>query len=182
MNGQRNNCTCPPDDCARDVARCLAGDRAAGDRLARKFTPLVGAIVCRVLGRDRAQDWDDARQTAFCRLFAKLHQFRHECPFCKYVAAVAVNVALTVRERGGALSDSLEQIGLEPAVADPLVSRWNVDCIEAHQQRFPPAWRQTLELKDEGLTHEQIAERLGVQRRTIQNWLTHMRERLRECV
>jgi RNA polymerase sigma factor (sigma-70 family) len=150
--------------------------------LASKFTPLVRAIVCRVLGPDGAGDWDDASQTAFCRLFAKLDQFRNECPFCKYVAVVAVNVALTVRDRGGARADSIEQMGLEPATPDPLVSRVTRDCIEEHQRRFPSAWRRALELKDEGLTHEQIAERLGVQRRTIQNWLTHMRERLRECV
>lgn len=150
--------------------------------MASKFTPLVRAIVCRVLGREGARDWDDASQTAFCRLFAKLYQFRNECPFCKYVAAVTVNVALTVRDRGGARADSIEQIGLDPAIPDPLVSRVTLECIEEHHRRFPPAWRRLLELKDEGLTHEQIAECLGVQRRTIQNWLTHIRERLRECV
>jgi hypothetical protein len=48
-------CDCPPDDCAARVRRFLAGDPGAGDELARKFTPLVQAIVLAVQGVTREE-------------------------------------------------------------------------------------------------------------------------------
>ncbi len=60
-------CDCPPDDCAGRVRLHLAGDRAAGDALARKFAGLVRSIVQRVLGPGRREEWDDACQAVFLR-------------------------------------------------------------------------------------------------------------------
>ena len=85
MNYDRKNCACPPDDCSTEIARCLAGDRTAGDRLTVMFTPSIRAMGSRILGGERISDWDDLIQTVFLRIFSKLSQFRGDCPFCPWL-------------------------------------------------------------------------------------------------
>jgi hypothetical protein len=58
----RHHCNCPPFDCSALVARCLSGDGQAGEEVYRKFQPLVWAIVTRVLGPQRSDEWEDACQ------------------------------------------------------------------------------------------------------------------------
>src|SRR4051812_30254032 len=65
-------CDCPPDDCTARVQEYLDGRRDAGDALVRKFTPLVDGVVRRVLGRGRREEWEDAGQAVFLRVFANL--------------------------------------------------------------------------------------------------------------
>src|SRR4051794_11074928 len=89
-------CNCPPDDCADRVRRYLAGERAAGDELVAKFQALVRSIVQRVLGPGRREEWDDARQAVFLRLFANLHRWEQRAPFCKWLAVVAARRAIDV--------------------------------------------------------------------------------------
>jgi DNA-directed RNA polymerase specialized sigma24 family protein len=57
------------------VRRYLAGDRGAGDELSRKFTPLVRAIVRRVLRSRRSEDWEEASQEIFLRIFDRLDRW-----------------------------------------------------------------------------------------------------------
>src|SRR5262245_66586112 len=132
-------CDCPPDDCAGRVSRYLAGERAAGDELAVKFTPLVRSIVQRVLGNGRRGEWDDAGQTIFLRAFANLHRWEERCPFCKWLAVVAARRAIDL----GRLPESPTCMSLEqvpdnrPAPPDAdLLER--VDGIVA---RFPAEWK-----------------------------------------
>ena len=71
-------CDCPPDNCAEKVSLFLAGDRPAGDALVGKFTALVRSIVQRVLGPGRREEWDDACQAVFLRVFANLQQWQEK--------------------------------------------------------------------------------------------------------
>src|SRR5437660_11017214 len=87
-------CDCPPDDCAGKVSLFLLGERAAGDALVNKFTGLVRSIVQRVLGPGRREEWDDACQAIFLRLFTNLHKWDNRCPFCKWLAVVAARRAI----------------------------------------------------------------------------------------
>jgi DNA-directed RNA polymerase specialized sigma24 family protein len=116
-------CDCPPDDCAGRVKAFLGGDRSAGDELARKFTPVVRAVVSRVLGLGRREDWDDACQTIFLRLFTNLGRWEGRCPFCKWLAVVAARRAIDLGrlptvETGR--TQALEQVpDLRPESPDP---------------------------------------------------------------
>jgi DNA-directed RNA polymerase specialized sigma subunit len=71
---------CPPNDCAGRVRRYLVGNREAGNELARKFTPVIWAIVKQVLGRGRREEWEDLSQIIFLRVFAKLEKWEARCP------------------------------------------------------------------------------------------------------
>jgi len=171
-------CDCPPDDCAGKVATYLAGDRSAGDALVEKFTPLVRAVVARVLGPQRREDWDDACQTIFLRLFSNLNQWGQRCPFCKWLAVVAARRAIDLSR-----VPLQPQTSLATEVVAPPSSRPDADTIErihALVQRFPPQWREVWQLWLAGMPREEIARRSGKSLRTIQYWLAEMLDYLRE--
>ena len=172
------DCDCPPEDCAGRAAAFQAGDRSAGDALARKFSPVVRAIVARVLGPGRREDWDDACQTIFLRLFRNLGQWGGRCPFCKWLAIVAARRAIDLAKvptRPGPFS--LEQVpDKRPAPPD----QETLDRIARIVERFPPEWRQAWEGYVAGEKREAIAERLERSLRTVQYWLAEMLDQIRE--
>jgi RNA polymerase sigma-70 factor (ECF subfamily) len=176
-------CDCPPDDCQGRVQAFLAGDREAGDDLARKFTPLVRAIVGRVLGLARREEWEDACQTIFLRLFSNLYRWEKKCPFCKWLAVVAARRAIDL----GRLNVpppwpgrvALEQL---PDQRPSSLDRETLEQIENAVARFPPPWREVWEAWLGGERREEIARRAGKSLRTIQYWLAEMLDQLRETL
>jgi RNA polymerase sigma factor (sigma-70 family) len=173
-------CDCPPDNCAARVSLYLAGDRAAGDALARKFTPLVRSIVQRVLGPDRREEWDDACQTIFLRLFANLKKWEERCPFCKWLAVVAARRTIDL----GRMVDPVKRLPLEE-IADPRPEppdRETIERIEQAVAALPPEWQQLWEWWVQGLRRDEMARRSGKSLRTIQYWLAEMLDQLRECL
>jgi DNA-directed RNA polymerase specialized sigma24 family protein len=173
-------CDCPPDDCAAHVRAYLQGDRAAGDHLARKFTPLVQSIAQRILGPARREEWDDARQAVFLLVFGKLDLWGAQCPFCKWLAVVAarrvIDLARTPAPPGGLpLGDLAER---RPAGLPPET----IDCIQRVLAELPPEWRRVYEMTIQGEPREAIARELGKSVRTIQYWLAAVRERLSACL
>jgi RNA polymerase sigma factor (sigma-70 family) len=172
------DCDCPPDDCAGRVAAYLGGERGAGDALVAKFTPLVRAVVARVLGPHRREDWDDACQTIFLRLFSNLDQWGNRCPFCKWLAVVAARRAI-----------DLSRVPMQPEtplaheVAAPQSDPPDPETLERIQRivaGFPPEWREVWQGWVAGTPREELARRSGKSLRTIQYWLAEMLDQLRE--
>jgi len=175
-------CDCPPYDCAGLVARCLAGDRAAGDELARKFTPLVAAIVQRVLGPSRREEWDDVRQSVFLRVFSRLHTWQQRCPFCKWLAIVAARRAIDCLDTATVpLSLTTDEVA-QPERGSPLDAD-TIAAIEARVSRWTDPNRvQLYRWMLEGVPREEMARRLGKSVRTIQYMLASIRDELAECL
>jgi RNA polymerase sigma factor (sigma-70 family) len=176
------HCDCPPFDCSALVARCLAGDRLAGEELYRKFRPLVWAIVTRVLGPERSDEWEDACQAIWVRILERLKTWEQRCPFCQWLAVVAARRAVDFQRQRHLIGlpnpDAVPGPTPRPAPLDP-------DEIERIRQQvagFPEDWRRVWELHLAGVNHEEIAREVGKARRTIQYWLAEMREQLRQCV
>jgi RNA polymerase sigma-70 factor (ECF subfamily) len=173
-------CDCPPDDCAGKVRRYLAGDRAAGDALAEKFGALVRSIVQRVLGPGRREEWDDACQAIFLRLFSNLPRWEERCPFCKWLAVVAARRAIDLSR----LPDPMQRLPLGE-IADPrppAPDRETIERIEQAVARFPPQWRQVWDWWVQGVRREEMAKRAGKSLRTVQYWLAEMLDQLRESL
>jgi RNA polymerase sigma factor (sigma-70 family) len=173
-------CDCPPDDCAARVRQYLAGDAAAGEALARKFTPLVHRLVQNVLGPQRRQEWDDACQAIFLRLFSNLAKWEQRCPFCKWVAVVAARRAIDITR----LPAPMEPL---PAaeLADPHTQPADPELLQRVEQAvagFPPEWRELWQMWMQGVPREEMAQRLGKSVRTVQYWLAEMLDRLQERV
>jgi RNA polymerase sigma factor (sigma-70 family) len=177
-------CESPLCDCAELRRRYLAGDRAAGDALVEKLRPLVRAIVKKVLGPERRQEHDDATQTVFWRMFAKLAMWEDKCPFCKWVQAVAVNKCIEIRRsadlaraRDEALADLARRRQQRP-IASPEMK----ECIDQAIAQLPSdEWRRVYHLVIDGMQRKEIAAAMGRSPRTIQNWLEAIRDRLQPC-
>ncbi len=171
-------CDCPPDNCAGRVALYLAGDRAAGDALACKFAPLVRGVVSRVLGPSRREQWDDACQAVFLRVFSQLRRWEQRCPFCKWLAVVAARRAIDLSR----MTDATVQLPAEelPDRRPPPPDRETIERIDKVVQCFPPEWRQVWEGWVQGLSREEMARQAGKSLRTIQYWLAEMLDQLRE--
>jgi RNA polymerase sigma factor (sigma-70 family) len=175
-------CDCPPDDCAAKVRRYLAGDRAAGDDLVRKFTPLVQAIARRVLGRGLQDLWDDASQLAFLKVFARLETWAGRCPFCDWVAVVATRRILDHSQQ---LRSALPTVELPREIADPhpcFLARETVECVDRVITSLPAEWKKAYQLAIDGEDRQAIARTLGKSVRTIQYWLAAIREAMEDCL
>lgn len=173
-------CDCPPDNCAEKVRLFLEGQRPAGDALVAKFDALVRSIVQRVLGSSRREEWDDACQAIFLRVFSNLGNWEQRCPFCKWLAVVAARRAIDVSK----LPSLMERLP-EGDVADPRPpppDRETVERIEQAVSRFPPEWQRVWALWRDGKPREEMARELGKSVRTIQYWLAEMFDQLREYV
>jgi RNA polymerase sigma factor (sigma-70 family) len=157
----------------------LAGDRGVGDELARKFTPLVRALVRRVLRSQSCEDWDDACQTIFLRMFERLDRWEARCPFCKWLAVVAAKRAIDAR-------DPHPTCSLPPSeIADPRpppLTAATIARLERARTDLPPEWRRAYDRAIQGTTREEIARAEGKSVRTIQYWLAAVRDRLLACL
>jgi RNA polymerase sigma-70 factor (ECF subfamily) len=173
-------CDCPPDNCAQKVKLYLAGDRSAGDDLVRKFTALVRSVVQRVLGNGRREEWDDACQAIFLRLFGNLDKWGERCPFCKWLAVVAARRAIDLAR----LADPMDRL---PAaeIADPRPEPPAPDTLERIEQavaRFPPEWRELWGWWVQGVRRDEMARRCGKSLRTVQYRLAEMLDQVREAL
>lgn len=179
----------PPMDRDRVLAdRYIAGDRAAGEEIYTIISSMVRAVVIRVLGPQRADEWDDVFQAAFLRIFAKLGQWRGECPLLNYAAVVAARVAIqSIRRKSVTIlspdCETLRAIASpEPDPASRAASDEAIRYLEQERQQFPPQWQVVLELHGTGVNHDEIARRVGKSRRTVQYWLAEMYDRLLPCL
>jgi RNA polymerase sigma factor (sigma-70 family) len=172
-------CDCPPYDCAARVKGYLDGDRSAGDELARKFTPLVKAIVRRVLRLEERGDWDDASQEIFLVLFKRLDKWEGRCPFCKWLAVVAARRALDARDPHPTRPLPSGEI-VDPR--SPPLSPETIDRIKKVLADLPIERRQAYDQSLEGVPREEIARAAGKSVRMIQYWLADVRKELLSCL
>lgn len=176
-------CDCPPDNCAEKVECYLNGDHSTGNALAQKFTRLIQSIVSRVLGPSRREEWDDAVQMVFLRLFANLDQWDQRCPFCKWLAVVAARRAIDVSRMSNHRADV--QSLTEKDVMDPRSESTDHETvlrIEEQVKKFPAEWQQVWTMWMEGHSREEMSEAMKKSVRTIQYWLAEMFEQLRNCL
>jgi RNA polymerase sigma factor (sigma-70 family) len=148
--------------------------------LAEHFQPLVGRIVQRVLGPQRREEWEDARQAVFLRLFARLSCWQGRAPFCKWLAVVAARRAIDFTRAAdppGPLP-VIEPADRRPAPMD-LETR---ECIGRTLSRIPPEWRTVFDLVAQGTPRDEVARRLGRSVRTVQYWLAEIRDQLMRCL
>ena len=174
-----------PESEAEDVARAVAGDPAAFERLYRIHVPRILALARRMAG---AADAEELTQDVFVRAWQKLGSFRGESSLATWLHRMAVNVIIerfrtlaTKRERF--LPDGDDAISRMPAAASA-ARGWDVGLdLESAVDRLPPGARSVFVLHDvEGYKHEEIAEMLGVTSGATKAQLHRARLLLREAL
>ncbi|HKQ97492.1 MAG TPA: sigma-70 family RNA polymerase sigma factor [Candidatus Polarisedimenticolia bacterium] len=182
------------DDEIRLVERARAGDLQAFADLFRRHHR---AVYRTVLGLScRAEDAEDAVQTAFVNAWQHLHQFEGRSRFATWVTRIAINEALGKIRDGGRLeplaADGVEDEedfmprNLRPWEDDPETLRSRDErreLVEKAILALPPRYRAAVLLRDiQGMTAEEAAEALGLNVATLKTHLLRGRLRLREAL
>jgi RNA polymerase sigma-70 factor, ECF subfamily len=168
------------------VRHAQGGDSAAFERLVRKYRPKLITLAARYTRN--ASDAEDAAQEALVKAYRGLADFRGDCAFYTWLYRITVNSAknlLEMRAREHAASTSLEEGALElPWQSQDLATPERLTLTEdirrtvnAALQRLPDVHREAIILRElEGLSYEQIAQRMGTPIGTVRSRVFRARE------
>jgi len=153
------------------------GDEGAFRELYKRHTPRLLALVVRLLGPSDGEA-EDVVQEAWIRACEGLGRFRWEAAFSTWLAGIGLNVARDVlrrRERSRATGLGEDERPARPHDADARID------LETGIRSLPDGCRLVLVLHDvEGMTHGDIARRLGITEGTSKSQLWNARRLLRD--
>jgi RNA polymerase sigma-70 factor (ECF subfamily) len=178
-----------------DAAR--AGDASAFTALVVRYQRKVYGVALGIV-RDTDQAWD-VSQEAFVRVHGHLAEFKGDSSFQTWVMRIASHLAIdSLRRERKNRRDRLEDIGEEvigeagegilstPLGVDPsanLLRRELGERMQAALDALPEIHRTILVLREvEGLSYEDLAERLGIQKGTVMSRLFHARKKMQSAL
>jgi RNA polymerase sigma-70 factor (ECF subfamily) len=184
----RHQPTGEPDELAELVDVARNGDRGAFDELVRRTYVDVYTLAFRLTSHE--EDARDVVQEAYLRAWKGLRRFRGDSRFSTWLYRITANTAFThvqkrhrhrttsldgVEEPADACSDALPEI-----VAD---STAGLEQLAEALEHLPEGARGVVILKDVyGLSHEAIADELGISVAAAKVRLHRGRKRLRELL
>ena len=185
-----------PEEEARLLQRCVAGDMAAWDTLVRNYENTVYRFAY-TLCRDR----DDAADIAghvFVRVYQNLHTFRHEASFSSWLFRIVRNTHLDMCVRPAwrnnvsldaeSSSDANTPKAMVREMADPRPSPETL-CLNKEVarllaravQHLPAYQREVVRMyHSDGKSYEEISQTTGLSIGTVKSRLNRARTMLRE--
>jgi RNA polymerase sigma-70 factor (ECF subfamily) len=189
----------PPeeDDDLALVQRARQGDPAAFRALVVRYQRKVYAVALGIV-RDADLAWD-VSQDVFVRAHRGLDGFKAESSFFTWLFRIATHVAIdSVRKERSGQRDEVDEVlesdledGGEGILAtglgnDPsatLLRRELASKMEAALATLPEKHRTILVLREvEGLSYEELAERLGIHKGTVMSRLFHARRKMQAAL
>jgi RNA polymerase sigma-70 factor (ECF subfamily) len=162
----------------RLAERVLGGDEAAFRSLYRRHTPRLLQVALRLLAGDETEA-EDVVQETWITAVEKLGGFRWEAELGTWLHAIGVNAARNALRRRGRRREVDWPADDEPGAAPPPEHVEPLD-LERAIAALPAGYRTVFVLHDvEDLTHEQIAEQLGVTPGTTKSQLFRARRAVR---
>ncbi|HET7929982.1 MAG TPA: RNA polymerase sigma factor RpoE [Rhodanobacteraceae bacterium] len=174
------------------VARVRNGDSRAFDLLVRKYQHKIIGLISRYV-----HDWaecEDVAQEAFIRAYRAIGSFRGDSAFYTWLYKIAVNTAknhlVAQRRRPPA-----EDIDADTAVQFESGTRLRDDATPEHElarheieqtvfatvEKLPEELRDAITLREvDGLSYEEIAERMGCPIGTVRSRIFRAREAIDE--
>ena len=178
------------DELARLVSAAREGDRPAFDELVRRTYVDTYTLALRLTAHE--EDARDVVQESYLRAWKGLPRFRGDAQFTTWMYRITANTAYTVvkrrrRHRAESLDAMLEDpIELRPERAARGRRRSRPRSLErlaVGLDELPPKLRVLVVLKDiYGLSHEEIAEELGISVPAAKVRLHRGRKRLRDLL
>lgn len=169
------------------VARFVGGDEAAFAELVRRHTGLVSSVCQRILRRP--VDAEDAFQATFLVLARKARVLSWQDSIAGWLHQTARRTALKLRAMSVRRRDVEEQAAqhrtadLETQAANPATQvtlRELSEILDAELAALPARFREVILLAQvEGLSRDEVAERLGTTVATVKDRLERGREQLR---
>ncbi len=175
------------------VSRARSGDAEAFRALVVRYQRKVYAVALGIV-KDPDLAWDVA-QDAFVRVHGHLGDFKGESAFSTWLFRIATHLAIdAVRKERPAMKDDIDEVneaslegGGEGILATALgndpqqnaLRRELADKIGEALAALPEKHRTILVLREvEGLSYEELAERLGLHKGTVMSRLFHARKKM----
>lgn len=163
---------------AQLIEAARSGDQRAMGELYSAHAGRVYSVVRRVVGDDHLAE--DVSQDAWVRAFQKLHLFRGDAAFGTWMHRLAVNAAVNQIRSLGRRSKLETSPDLQLPVQQPDESGLNQRILSKALDQLPEGYRTVLVLHDvEGLTHEEIGQKLRIAAGTSKSQLHKARARMR---
>jgi RNA polymerase sigma-70 factor, ECF subfamily len=179
------------------VERARAGDRDAFRALVVRFQRKVYAVALGIV-KDPDLAWDVAQET-FVRVHRGLGDFKGDSAFSTWLFRIATHLSIdAVRRERSARKEDVDEVresdledGGEGILATPLGTdpRQNAlrrelgEKIEEALATLPEKHRTILVLRElEGLSYEELAERLGIHKGTVMSRLFHARKKMQAAL
>jgi RNA polymerase sigma-70 factor (ECF subfamily) len=175
------------------VEQARAGDAGAFKALVVRHQRKVYAVALGIV-KDADLAWDVA-QEAFVRVHRHLPEFKGDSTFSTWVYRIASHLAIdAVRKERRSQKDDVEHLrdtdlgdagegilssslGLDPR--ENLLRRELAEHLEEALATLPAIHREILVLREvEGLSYEELAARLGIQKGTVMSRLFHARKKM----
>jgi RNA polymerase sigma-70 factor (ECF subfamily) len=179
------------------VEAAKAGDAGAFKALVVRYQRKVYAVALGIV-KDPDLAWDVA-QEAFVRVHRHLPEFKGDSTFSTWVYRIALHLAIdAVRKERRSQKDDVDDLqdvdlgdagegilssslGQDPA--QNLLRRELAGRIEAALADLPVIHREILVLREvEGLSYEELAARLGIQKGTVMSRLFHARKKMQAAL
>jgi RNA polymerase sigma-70 factor (ECF subfamily) len=175
-------------DEAELIGAARAGDRGAFDELVRRTFVDTFTLARRLTGND--EDARDVAQEAYLRAWKGIGNFRGEAAFSTWLYRITANTAASHvrrrrRQRAEPMEPWLEPIEdrIETQPATMAESAEALDRISAALDELPAKLRAVVILKDVyGLSHEAIADELGITVAAAKVRLHRARRKLRDVL
>lgn len=178
-----------PSELDRLVAAARGGDRPAFDELVRRTYVDTYTLAMRLTAHE--EDARDVVQETYLRAWKGLDGFRGDAQFTTWLYRITANTAYTtVKRRRRHRADALDAM-----LEEPVETRIEAQPEESAEQsaalarlagaveHLPPKLRVLVVLKDVyGLSHEEIAEELGISVAAAKVRLHRGRKRLRDLL
>jgi RNA polymerase sigma-70 factor (ECF subfamily) len=175
------------------VESAKSGDAGAFRALVIRYQRKVYAVALGIV-KDPDQAWDVA-QEAFVRVHRHLPEFKGDSAFSTWLLRIATHLAIdSVRKERRAQKDDLDDLHEADlgGAADGILSttlgqdpgenalrRELAGKIEEALATLPAIHREILVLREvEGLSYEELAARIGIQKGTVMSRLFHARKKM----
>ena len=179
------------------VARAKSGDGEAFRALVVRYQRKVYAVALGIV-KDADTAWDVA-QEAFVRVHEHLGAFKGESAFSTWVFRITTHLGIdAVRRERVSLKDDVDEVreadlgdaaegilgtalGSDPQAT--ALRRELLGKIQAALETLPEKHRTILVLREiEGLSYEELAERLGIHKGTVMSRLFHARKKMQAAL
>jgi RNA polymerase sigma-70 factor (ECF subfamily) len=168
------------------IERCLRKENAAWEVIVTRYKRKVFHISYKFTGRH--DDAEDLTQEIFLKLFKSLEKFNRDADFSTWLSSVARNFCIdhyraSKREKE-VLVEDLVAFDLAPASAGSsphrvLEDRDRRSFLRRGLEALPDKLREAVVLRDlQGLTYQEMADRLGLPEGTVKSRINRGREEL----
>jgi len=177
-----------PAEMADLVAAAREGDRGAFDEIVRRTYVDTYTLAVRLTASE--EDARDVVQDAYLRAWKGIRRFRGDAQFSTWMYRITANTAATVsskrrRQRTVHIDEVADPVETEIALHPELATENSelMAQLSAALQELPPRLRALVVLKDVyGLSHEEIAEELGISVTAAKVRLHRGRKRMRDLL